>query len=83
MFLNVHLSFEQIISSYFTAHNNRHTQRRGGHWGDRSSHASILFVRQHREPNQQNRDHWSCGQNKRFRKRVQVRKTLFIIIICE
>lgn len=55
------------------AHNHRHPQRRGGDGSDRTPDAPVLFVRQHREPDQPHGDHGRAGQNQRLGKRVQVR----------
>jgi len=56
----------------YLAPDNRHTQRRGGNGSNRSSDASVLFIRQHRKSNQQDRDHRYTRKNQCFRKRIQV-----------
>jgi len=63
------LSYDPVSA----AHNHRHPQRRGGDWSDRTPDAPVLFVRQHREPDQPHGDHRRAGQNQRLGKRVQVR----------
>lgn len=77
-FINLHnislreKGFFYYLKPIFLAPDNRHTQRRGGNGSNRSPHAPVLLIRQHRKSDQQDRNHGHTGKNQRLRKRIQV-----------
>lgn len=70
---NIFVKNGNFIFEISSAHNDWHTQRRGGDRSDRSQDATVLFVREHGESDKQDRNHWHTGKNQRLGKCVQVR----------
>ena len=69
-----------VPSSLDSPDNNWDPHRGGGYRSDWTEDATLLLVREHRQPHQQNGDHGRQGQDQRFWIHIQVRTRMFPLV---